>query len=94
LRTNSFARFRRIFVDEEAIVQAEDLGDSDAILDNRRFLGTKAEISVKKGILPSDDGWGGWLGRYQSALRKAAMELQCADRAGGNQRGRDRTTGR
>ena len=94
LRTNSFARFRRIFVDEEAIVQAEDLGDSDAILDNRRFLGTKAETSVKKGILPSEDGWGGWLGRYQSALRKAAMELQYADRAGGNRRARDRTTGR
>jgi type IV secretory pathway VirD2 relaxase len=93
LRTNSFVRFRRIFVDEEAIVQAEDLGDSDAILDNRRFLGTKAEISVKKGILPSDDGWGGWLGRYQSALRKAAMEVQYADRAG-NRRARDRTTGR
>ena len=94
LRTNSFARFRRIFVDEEAIVQAEDLGDSDAILDNRRFLGTKAETSVKKGILPSDDGWGGWLGRYQTALRKAAMELQYADRAAGNRRARDRTTGR
>jgi hypothetical protein len=81
-------------VDEEAVVQAEDLGDSDAILDDRRFLGTKAETSVKNGILPSDDGWGGWLGRYQSALRKAATELQYADRAGGNRRARDRTTGR
>jgi type IV secretory pathway VirD2 relaxase len=94
LRTNSFARFRRIFVDEEAVVQTEDLGDAEAILDNRGLLRTKAEASVKNGILPAEDGWGGWLGRYQSALRKAAMELEYPSRAGGERRARDRATGR
>lgn len=94
LRTNSFVRFRRIIADEDAVVQAEDLGDSEPILDNRRFLRSKAETLLKKGILPTEDGWGGWLGRYQSALRTAATELEYADRPAGNRRTRDRSTGR
>src|SRR5580658_8658687 len=79
LRANSFTRLRRVLVNEEPTLQVQDLGDSEAILDNRRHLEQRAESMVKKGILPLEDGWGGWLGRYQKALRQAAMQLEYPD---------------
>ena len=30
---------------------------------------------VKRGILPTDDGWGGWLGKYQANLLETAVHL-------------------
>jgi hypothetical protein len=94
LRTNSFARFHRILVDEDPAVEIEDLGNADAILNNRRELQAIAEGLVKRGILPTEDGWGGWLGRYQSALHKAAADLKYADRRHVRGRSRDRSRGR
>jgi type IV secretory pathway VirD2 relaxase len=79
LRVNSFARLRRALVDEEPALQVKDLGDSEALLGNRRHLKEKAESILKQGILPLEDGWGGWLGRYQKALRQAAMQLDYSD---------------
>jgi type IV secretory pathway VirD2 relaxase len=91
LRSNSFARLRRVLVDEEPTLQVQDLGDSEAILDNRRHLKQRAESMVKQGILPLEDGWGGWLGRYQKALRQAAMQLEYPDQTQeSRQRGRHR----
>ena len=50
---------------------------------------------VKQGILPLEDGWGGWLGRYQKALRQAAMQLEYSDQTQeSRQRGRHRSFSR
>lgn len=76
LKTNSFVRFRRILVDQESTLHIEDLGDAESILNNRRHLDATAKALIKRGILSFEDGWGGWLGRYQTALRRAAMELE------------------
>jgi len=27
---------------------------------------------IRRGIVPQEDGWNGWLGRYQSALQETA----------------------
>jgi hypothetical protein len=29
---------------------------------------------VKRGMIPEEDGWGGWLGRYQVGIKAAALE--------------------
>ena len=76
LRTNSFVRLRRTFVDGEPMLEAEDLGNSESVLGNRRHLAETAQKLVKRGIIPMEDGWGGWLGRYQAALRATALRLE------------------
>ena len=73
LRTNSFVRLRKLFVDGEPQMEIDDLGDSEAVLANRSHLRQTARALIKRGIIPQEDGWGGWLGRYQSVLRKTAM---------------------
>ena len=76
LRTNSFVRFRRLFVDGAPTVKAENLGRADEILTNPRHLKDTAQNLLKRGIIPPEDGWGGWLGKYQAAVRQAAFEVQ------------------
>jgi type IV secretory pathway VirD2 relaxase len=74
LRTNAFVRLRRLFVDGAPSLQAEDLGRADDILKDRRHLNDTAQKLIKRGIIPTEDGWGGWLGRYQAAVREAALQ--------------------
>ncbi len=94
LKTNSFVRFRWILVDQESTLHIEDLGDAESILDNRRHLDATAKALIKRGILPTEDGWGGWLGRYQTALRRAAMQLEYPLPAHDRGKTRDRSLGR
>lgn len=46
---------------------------------------------IRRGVLPTEDGWGGWLGRYQTALRRAAIELEYPPIASDRDRVRDRS---
>jgi hypothetical protein len=77
LRPNSFVRLRRGLIDD---VDVQDLGDSEALLANRRHFESQAQRLLKRGVVPTDDGWGGWLGQYQKALVKAAVELEVGRR--------------
>lgn len=94
LRTNSFVRLRRVLGDEQLALQIEDLGDAEAILNSPGQLDATARALIKRGILPVEDGWGGWLGRYQSALRHAAMELEYPRSPHDREMTRDRSRGR
>ena len=76
LRTNSFVRLRKMFVDGKPLLDVQDLGSAEVILTNKRHLSETARQFVTRGILPEQDGWGGWLGRYQTALRSAAEDIQ------------------
>ena len=76
LRTNRFVRLSQILVDEESTLQIEDLGDSEALLKNRRYFQAQAQEMLTKGVLPVEDGWDGWLGQYQAALKQAAMRIE------------------
>jgi type IV secretory pathway VirD2 relaxase len=81
LRTNSFVRLRKTFVDGEPVLEIKDLGDSEALLRNGAHLKQTARTLIKRGIVPDEDGWGGWLGRYQAALRRTALdELEVVQR--------------
>jgi type IV secretory pathway VirD2 relaxase len=76
LRTNAFVRLRRVFIDEEAALAIEDLGNSESLLKNRKHFQSKARELVRQGVASVEQGFGGWLGRYHSALMQAAMEIQ------------------
>jgi type IV secretory pathway VirD2 relaxase len=73
LRTNSFVRLRRSFADGAPSLEMEDLGRADDLLNNRQYFNEAAQQRIKRGIVPVEDGWGGWLGKYQAALRDAAL---------------------
>jgi hypothetical protein len=68
LNTNAFIRLRKLFDGEMHRLEIQDYGPADAVLTNHRLLREKAQEARQHGIEPSDDGWAGWLGRYQKAL--------------------------
>jgi hypothetical protein len=55
----------------DLFVHVQDFGDSEKVLKNRALLGENARALLKRGLIPSEEGWGGWLGRYQAALAAA-----------------------
>jgi type IV secretory pathway VirD2 relaxase len=94
LRTNSFVRLRKRFVDGQPVMEIDDFGDSEAVLCNRSLLKQTAQTLIRRGIIPDEDGWGGWLGRYQAALRSAALDEDGPERIPARRLERDRTHGR
>jgi type IV secretory pathway VirD2 relaxase len=76
LKRNAFVQLRRIFIDEEPTLEVKDLGNSDSLLRKRAYFESKARELLGNRILPTDQGWGGWLGEYQRALKKAALEIE------------------
>jgi hypothetical protein len=75
LRANSFIRLRRQFENGRPVLEIEDYGDAERTLKNRDHLRETAKTFLARGIVPSDDGWGGWLGRYQVAVMNMKTEL-------------------
>jgi type IV secretory pathway VirD2 relaxase len=97
LWTNSFVRLRRLPVDGATILDVNDLGDAEKLLNNPRHFGGAARLLLKRGIMPIEDGWGGWLGRYQATLCKttrAIEERKERDQDRARQRRRSRSLGR
>jgi type IV secretory pathway VirD2 relaxase len=74
LRVNSFVRLQRLL--DTGILEINDLGDAEKLLRNPHLLKEAAHEFLKRGLLPTEDGWGGWLGRYQTALCRAACEIE------------------
>jgi type IV secretory pathway VirD2 relaxase len=74
LRTNSFLRLRKLVANGKPVLIAQDFGDSEKVLKNRALLGENARDLLKRGVMPTEVGWGGWLGRYQAALTGVARE--------------------
>ena len=75
LKPNSFARLRRLFVDGKPLLEVNDMGSADEMLKNKRHFVEVARGRQAQGFAPVEDGWGGWVGRYQSALVEASREL-------------------
>jgi hypothetical protein len=94
LRVNSFLRLRRLTAKGRVIVSVQELGNSEMVLTNRTLLGENARSLLKRGIIPTEDGWGGWLGRYQTALARVAAELSQQPNAKLRGRSRSRSPGR
>jgi type IV secretory pathway VirD2 relaxase len=95
LRTNSFVRLQKL--SDKAILDVDDLGDAERLLKNLHHLSETARAFLKRGITPTEDGWGGWLGRYQCALREVTSEMEerkTGDQTGIRDRRRDRSQDR
>jgi type IV secretory pathway VirD2 relaxase len=76
LRTNSFIRLRKVFSEGHAVLEIDELGNSESILRNKRYLRETVERLIRRGIALQEDGWNGWLGRYQKALGQTAATLE------------------
>jgi type IV secretory pathway VirD2 relaxase len=76
LRTNTFVRLRKLFSEGHPVLAIDELGDSESILRNKRYLRETVQRLIGRGIVPQEDGWNGWLGRYQKALTEAATSLE------------------
>ena len=75
LRTNSFVRLQKQFENGRPVLEAEDLGDAERLVRNRRHLVDRAMELRSDGLVTVGHAWGGWLGRYYAALTKTAIEL-------------------
>ncbi len=73
LKPNAFVRLQKLFDGGRPVLEVEDLGDAERLLNNHSHMERTARALVRRGIVPTEDGWGGWLGRYQAALTAAAV---------------------
>jgi hypothetical protein len=65
-----------LFADGHPALKIDELGDSEAILRNKVYLREAVQRLIRRGIVPQQDGWNGWLGRYQKALQEAAVSVE------------------
>jgi hypothetical protein len=79
LRPNSFVKLQRLKGAGKPLVDVVDLGDAELLL-KRLHISDTARQLLKRGVMPTQDGWGGWLGRYQKAIRVTAERLQVQQR--------------
>ncbi len=75
LRTNRFVRLRKQFENGRPVLEIDELGNAEKVLSDRRHLEETTRRLMQSGTVPVKTGWGGWLGRYQRALRNAAAEV-------------------
>jgi len=78
LRTNSFVRFRNKSVNGKRVVAIEDFGNADKLLSSKQHLRSTVRSLLKRGVVPTETGVWGWLGKYEAALVQTATELQAA----------------
>jgi type IV secretory pathway VirD2 relaxase len=94
LRTNSFVRLRKLS-SPRTLIDVNDLGNAERLLNNPRYLDDAARECLKRGIMPTEEGWGGWLGRYQATLSKTVREtVERKEREAIRERGREQSRGR
>jgi hypothetical protein len=87
LRTNSFVRLRGPS-GGRAVIDINDMGDAEGLLSDSGYLRTVARRLLMRGMMPTEDGWSGWLGRYQAAVCQTMRELEELE-----ERSRDPQTG-
>jgi hypothetical protein len=94
LRANRFVRLRKLFENGRPLLEIDELGHCEKVLNDDRLLEETRRLRIQSGMAPVEDGWGGWLGRYHEAVRKAAStpmhELDLYGRAREPDRGRGR----
>ena len=76
LRVDTVVRLRKVFESgTKPKLDIIEIGMAEEVLANRNYLRQAAERLRRKGLVPSVDGWGGWLGRYQIAVRDVVIEM-------------------
>jgi Protein of unknown function (DUF3363) len=80
LPVNAFVRLQTVVAAGRSRVEIEELGDAESILENRGYLRETAQRLLRKGIAPVEEGWSGWLGRYQRAITQSTKDLRAGER--------------
>lgn len=75
LRVNSFIRIRNLSATGTVVWEVQDFGDAEGLIGKSQYFNNTARRLQNSGIVPIEDGWGGWLGRYQAALADAGRHL-------------------
>jgi hypothetical protein len=73
LRPNAFIEVQR---GPEGKTTLQDMGDAEALLNNTPYLKSVAQKSLQRGPMPDGPLWGGWLGRWQTAISRQVMEMK------------------
>jgi len=73
MKSNSFARFRKTVGNTTSI---QDLGDAEKVLHDSDHFARTARDLLQRRVMPTVDGWGGWLGAYQARLVESALEIE------------------
>ena len=94
LRTNAFVQLQKLTVDGRPVLEIEDMGDAEALLRNNSKLHEIGQRHIRRGFIPQDDAWAGWLGRYQKALRDAVTTLEIPSVTKQSERNKNRDLGR
>ncbi len=94
LRPNRFVRLRKLFENGRPLLEIDELGHCEKVLNDERILEESRRLQILGELAPIEDGLGGWLGRYQAALRRAAatpiQQRDLPGRAREPDRGRNR----
>jgi len=75
LASDSFVRIDPHRANDKTVLLITDLGSSDQLLSNAQQIRNRAQLFIKRGIVPGENGWGGWLGRYDARLAGTAQEI-------------------
>jgi hypothetical protein len=77
LTTNSFVVINKtVDEDRRRRIVVANLGNAEALFENRDHFRAQATRLIEHGVSLSDDErWGGWLGRYYEKLREAVYDL-------------------
>jgi type IV secretory pathway VirD2 relaxase len=77
LTTNSFVVINKtVDEDRRRRIVVANLGNAEALFENRDHFRTLAKRLTEHGVnLSEDERWGGWLGRYYEKLREAVYDL-------------------
>lgn len=74
MRTNSFIRLQKLFENGRPLIEVTDEGDSEKLLKNRHHFSEKVRLLQGREDQIAVADFGGWLGRYRSALASAIQE--------------------
>jgi len=73
LRANRFVCLRKLFENGRPLLEIDEVGHCEKVLNDEHLMEEARRLRIQSGMAPVEDGWGGWLGRYQLALRRAAV---------------------
>jgi hypothetical protein len=75
LAPNAFIRITPRSANGRTLLLIVDLGSADQLLNNTEDMRNRAQALMKRGIVPVENGWAGWLGRYENRLTHAFQEI-------------------
>ncbi len=76
LGSNAFIRIDPRIANGKTFLIITDFGSSEQFLDNAQYIRNRAQSLTKRGIVPAENGWAGWLGKYESRLVRVFAEIR------------------